>query len=114
MKSHTEIGAARRNHEAAMREERDEERRNALRDLHAVLGTEAGLRVMERLLRSMKTFGQLSDAADMNWHNMGQWILDDMAAAHPVACVKLMARLRGIGGAASAVVTKEATDEDSN
>ncbi|WP_308620861.1 hypothetical protein [uncultured Desulfovibrio sp.] len=86
-------------HEAAMRETRDEERRNALRDLHAVLGTEAGLRVMERLLRGMKTFGQLSDAADMNWHNMGQWILDDMAAAHPVACVKLMARLRGIGGA---------------
>lgn len=76
-----------------------EERRNQLRDLHAVLATEAGLRVMERLLRDMKLLGQLSDAADMDWHNMGQWILTDMAAAHPAACVKLMARLAGIGGA---------------
>lgn len=80
-------------------EQRREERRRALRDLHEVLKTEAGLRVMERLLRGMKVMGQLKDAADMNWHNMGQWILDDMAAAHPVACVKLMARLAGIGGA---------------
>lgn len=94
-------------HGTARPEERDEERRNALRDLHAVLGTEAGLRVMERLLRGMKTFGQLSDAADMNWHNMGQWILDDMAAAHPVACVKLMARLRGIGGAETMMTMEE-------
>lgn len=77
----------------------DEERRNALRDLHEVLDTEAGLRVMERLLRGMKVMGQLKDAADMNWHNMGQWILADMAAAHPAASLKLMARLAGIGGA---------------
>lgn len=77
----------------------DEERRNALRDLSEVLTTEAGLRVMERLLRGMKVMGQLKDAADMNWHNMGQWILADVAAAHPAACVKLMARLAGIGGA---------------
>ena len=77
----------------------DEERRNALRDLHEVLATEVGLRVMERLLGGLKVMGQLSDAADMNWHNMGQWILADIAAAHPVACVKLMARLAGIGGA---------------
>lgn len=95
--------------EAAMeREKRTEERRSALRDLHAVLGTEAGLRVMERLLRDMKVMDQLSDAADMNWHNMGQWILADIAAAHPVACVKLMARLRGIGGA------ERMTTEDDN
>lgn len=77
----------------------DEERRNALRDLAEVLATEAGLRVMERLLRGMKVMGQLSDAADMNWHNMGQWILADVAAAHPAASLKLMARLAGIGGA---------------
>ena len=77
----------------------DEERRNALRDLSEVLDTEAGLRVMERLLRGMKVMGQLSDAADMNWHNMGQWILADIAAAHPAASLKLMARLAGIAGA---------------
>lgn len=77
----------------------DEERQNALRDLHEVLATEAGLRVMERLLRGMKVMGQLADGADMNWHNMGQWILRDVAAAHPAACVKLLARLAGIGGA---------------
>ena len=77
----------------------DEERRNALRDLHEVLATEAGQRVMERLLRGMKVMGQLTDAADMNWHNMGQWILADMAAAHPAASLRIMARLAGIGGA---------------
>ncbi|MBD5647983.1 MAG: hypothetical protein HDQ89_10390 [Desulfovibrio sp.] len=77
----------------------DEERRNALRDLHEVLKTEAGQRVMERLLRGMKVMGQLKDAADMNWHNMGQWILADVAAAHPAASLKIMARLAGIGGA---------------
>lgn len=77
----------------------DEERRNALRDLAEVLATEAGLRVMERLLWGMKVMGQLKDAADMNWHNMGQWILADVAAAHPAASLKLMARLAGIGGA---------------
>ena len=77
----------------------EEERRNALRDLHEVLTTEAGLRVMERLLRGMKVMGQLKDAADMNWHNMGQWILADVAAAHPVASLKIMARLAGIAGA---------------
>ena len=86
-----------------------EERQNQLRDLHAVLATEAGLRVMERLLRDMKVMGQLSDAADMNWHNMGQWILTDIAAAHPAACVKLMARLAGIGGAELLI-----TEEDRN
>ena len=77
----------------------NEERRNALRDLHEVLATEAGQRVMERMLRGMKVMGQLSDAADMNWHNMGQWILADVAAAHPAASLKIMARLAGIGGA---------------
>lgn len=77
----------------------DEERRNALRDLAEVLDTEAGLRVMERLLRGMKVMGQLKDAADMNWHNMGQWILADVAAAHPASALKLMARLASIGGA---------------
>ena len=77
----------------------DEERRNVLRDLHEVLETEAGRRVMERLLRGMKVMGQLTDAADMNWHNMGQWILADVAAAHPAASLKIMARLAGIGGA---------------
>ena len=77
----------------------DEERRNALRDLHEVLATEAGQRVMERLLRGMKVMGQLTDAADMNWHNMGQWILADVAAAHPAASLRIMARLAGIGGA---------------
>lgn len=85
----------------------DEERRNALRDLAEVLATEAGQRVMERLLRGMKVMGQLSDAADMNWHNMGQWILADMAAAHPAACVTLMARLAGIGGAEQLLTTEE-------
>ena len=77
----------------------EEERRRALRDLHEVLATEAGQRVMERLLRGMKVMGQLKDAADMNWHNMGQWILADVAAAHPAASLKIMARLAGIAGA---------------
>ena len=77
----------------------EEERRRALRDLHEVLATEAGRRVMERLLRGMKVMGQLTDAADMNWHNMGQWILADVAAAHPAASLRIMARLAGIGGA---------------
>ncbi len=87
----------------------DEERRNALRDLHEVLATEAGLRVMERLLRGMKVMGQLADAADMNWHNMGQWILADVAAAHPAASLKIMARLAGIAGA-ELLTTEEKND----
>lgn len=84
---------------AAERQALDQEKRQARIDLRDVLRTEAGQRVFIRLLGMLKTNAQLRDAADMNWHNAGQFILDDIAAAHPAACVRIMTRLRGISGA---------------
>ena len=84
---------------AAERQAREQEERQARIDLRDVLQTEAGQRVGRRLLNTLKVNEQLRDAADVNWHNAAQLILNDIAAAHPAACVRLMARLRGIGGA---------------
>lgn len=84
---------------AAERQARKQEERQARIDLRDVLQTEAGQRVFMRLLNTLKVNEQLRDAADVNWHNAAQLILNDIAAAHPAACVRLMARLRGIGGA---------------
>ena len=84
---------------AAERQAQEREERQARIDLRDVLRTEAGQRVFLRLLNTLKVNEQLRDAADVNWHNAAQLILNDIAAAHPAVCVRIMARLRGIGGA---------------
>lgn len=84
---------------AAERRALEQEERQARIDLRDVLQTEAGQRVFLRLLNTLKVNAQLRDAADVNWHNAAQLIVNDIAAAHPAVCVRLMARLHGIGGA---------------
>ena len=67
---------------AAERQARKQEERQARIDLRDVLQTEAGQRVFMRLLNTLKVNEQLRDAADVNWHNAAQLILNDIAAAH--------------------------------
>lgn len=81
----------------AGRRAREREERQALADLREVLGTEAGLRVFLRLLRELGADAPMSGESEMRLRNAADWMLNRAAAAHPSACVRIMAALRGIG-----------------
>lgn len=41
----------------------------------------------------------MKNETDMRLRNAADWLLHQVAAAHPAACLRLLAELRGIGGA---------------
>lgn len=84
-----------RDREAA-RLARDREERQALADLREVLGAEAGRRVFLRLLRELGADAPMTRESEMRLRNAADWILNRAARAHPSACVRIMAELRGI------------------
>ena len=80
----------------AGRREREREERQALADLGEVLGTEAGRRVFLRLLRELGADAPMTRESEMRLRNAADWILNRAARAHPPACLRIMAELRGI------------------
>lgn len=81
----------------AGRQAHEREERQALVDLRDVLATEAGVRVFLRLLRELGADAPMHGESEMRLRNAADWMLNRAAAAHPSACVRIMAALRGIG-----------------
>ncbi len=84
---------------AAERQALEDEARRERIDLRDVLDTEAGRRVFVRLLRELGADAPMKNERDMCLRNAADWLLHQAAAAHPAACMRLLAELRGIGGA---------------
>ncbi len=83
----------------AERQSQEDEARQARVDLRDVLDTEAGCRVFARLLHELGAGSPMKNETDMRLRNAADWLLHQVAAAHPAACLRLLAELRGIGGA---------------
>lgn len=88
----------------------EQARRLYLQDLHDVLAMPAGLRVFAHVLGYMNATGQLANSVTVAHHNIAETILDDLAQAHPAACLQIMGRLRGIDGAHFLTTTEGANE----
>ena len=84
---------------AAARQSQEDEARQARVDLRDVLDTEAGCRVFVRLLHELGAGAPMKNETDMRLCNAADWLLHQVAAAHPAAFVRLTASVWNSNGA---------------
>ena len=77
-------------------ERAENERRRAREDLHDVLNTEQGYRMMRRLLEWLGAGRMTATDAEQVMKNIAEQLQDDMAEAHPGAYLRFCGDIRRI------------------